>query len=59
MAPPPYRPADHKPAKPMSKKTRTAVVSTVVIALSTAGVVAPPPFNVVARAAAAIVGLFQ
>ena len=59
MAPPPYRPADRAAKRPMSKKTRATIVSTVVIALSTAGVVAPPPFNLVARGAAAIVGLFQ
>lgn len=55
--PPIFRPG--QPAKPMSKKTRAAVVSGVVVALSAAGTLAPPPFNVVARAAAAIVGLFQ
>ncbi len=59
MAPPPYRPDLQRPARPVSKKTRAAVVSTVVIALTTAGVVAPAPFNVLASAAAATVGLFQ
>jgi hypothetical protein len=57
--PPAFRPDLMRAAKPMSKKTKAAVVSTVVIALSTAGTLAPPPFNVIARAAAAIVGLFQ
>jgi hypothetical protein len=55
--PPTYRPG--QPVKPMSKKTKAAVVSSLVIALGAAGTLAPPPFNVLARAAAAIVGLFQ